>query len=148
MNARTTGLIALLFLGGCGSMTPPAGYIKVKSGEGYDAKYVSAHGNVVALTIRSNEDRAADLKFWTQAVEYQKVDLDGMKLAERSDMTSNSGLAGTLFSFRTGEGRGEITYLVGLYVTPMRIYTVEATGPSESFDADIPRIKESMRSIH
>lgn len=147
MRSRNAFPIGLLFLAGCGSMTPPPGYIKIRSSGDYDAKYVSAHGNVVALTIRSNEDRTADLKFWTQAVEYQKVDLDGMKLADRQELKSNSGLAGTLFNFETGEGRGKITYLVGLYVTPMRIYTIEATGPAESLAPELPRIKESMQSV-
>jgi hypothetical protein len=120
---------ALLGTLGCAAIDVPEGYIKLRNPQPYDLKAVSAQGNVIALTVRPNEDAAANLKFWSQAVEYQKVTLDGMKLAAREDIKAKNGLEGVLFNLESGEGQGRYTYLLALYVTPRNIYTVEAGGP-------------------
>lgn len=132
---------------GCAEFTPPDGYVKLKDSPGYDVKAVSARGNVIALTSRPNEDRTANLDFWAAAVEYQKVDLDGMKLADREAIRSAGGLDGVLFRFETGEGRAKLAYLVALYVTPTQIHTMEATGPAEALLPDLEKLKKSMQSL-
>lgn len=139
-------MAGMLSMSGCSAIDPPAGYVKVKDQSLYDVKAVSARGNVIALKSRPNEDRSADLAFWTQAVEYQKVDLDGMKLIDRESIKSTSGMDGTLFHFESGEGQAKITYLVALYVTPTRIHTVEATGPTPALTADLDKLRKSMLS--
>ena len=143
------GVFALMNLVGCVAphITAPAGYVPLRHPGAYDFRAVSAHGNVVALRTRPNEDKAADLEFWADALEYQKVDLDGMKLVEREPLKSDNGRDGMLFHFELGEGQGRVAYLVGLYVTPERIYIVEAGGPAERVAADIEKIKKSMRSL-
>lgn len=149
MKQITTACMTLsaAFILGCAPIEAPDGYIKDSSSHAYDFKAVSARGNVIACNVRSNEDKSADLKFWSDAVEYQKVDIDGMRLAARDKITSNSGTDGVLFNFESGEGQGKTTYLVALYVTPMRIYTIEATGPAESIAKDMDKLKASMQSI-
>ena len=137
----------VLVVSGCSAIDPPDGYVKVRDQQMYDLKAVSAHGNVIALKSRPNEDRSAGLEFWSQAVEYQKVDLDGMKLAGKEPIKSKSGLDGVLLNFEAGEGQAKTTYLVGLYVTPMRIYTVEATGPTKAITEDLEKLRVSMRSL-
>ena len=57
-------------------------------------------------------------------------------------------LDGKLFNLESGEGRGKRTYLLAVYVTPMRIYTVEATGPAEEMARDLDKLKASMQSLH
>ncbi|HVP12755.1 MAG TPA: hypothetical protein VMV94_16390 [Phycisphaerae bacterium] len=137
----------LLVASGCSAIDPPNGYVKVKDQQSYDLKAVSARGNVIALKSHPNEDRTATLEFWSQAVEYQKVDLDGMKLVKRESIKSKGGLDGVLFNFEAGEGQAKITYLVALYVTPMKIYTVEATGPTKTITEDLDKLRASMVSL-
>ncbi|MBN2559339.1 MAG: hypothetical protein JXQ75_00210 [Phycisphaerae bacterium] len=141
-------LTAALAACGCAAIDPPEGYVKVKEHRLYDFKAVSARGNVIALKSRPNEDRSADLKFWSNAVEYQKVDIDGMKLVKKESLQSASGLEGVLFHFDSGEGQAKITYLVALYVTATKIHTVEATGPARAVAEDIDKLRKSMLSLH
>jgi hypothetical protein len=140
-------ICAALLMSGCSAIDPPEGYVRVKDQTFYDVKAVSPRGHVIALKSRPNEDRSADLKFWTQAVEYQKVDIDGMKLIDRESIKSSGGLEGTLFHFESGEGQAKITYLVALYVTPTRITTVEATGPTTALAMDMDKLRKSMFSV-
>lgn len=132
---------------GCAPIEAPEGYIKDSSSRAYDFKAVSARGNVIACNVRANENSKADLKYWSDAVEYQKVDIDGMRLAGRETISSNGGTEGVLFNFESGEGQGRTTYLVALYVTPMRICTIEATGPAESIAGDMDKLKASMKTV-
>jgi hypothetical protein len=140
-------LLAIPLVAGCSVFEPPEGYVKVKDQHLYDTKAVSARGNVIALKSRPNEDRSADLKYWTQAVEYQKVDLDGMRLIDREAIKSAGGTDGTLFHFESGEGQAKIAYLVALYVTPTQIHTIEATGPAAALAPDMEKLRKSMLSL-
>jgi len=138
----------LLLLAGCvARMDLPPGYVKLRDSGPYDLKAVSARGNVIALTARPNEDKSADLAFWSQAVEHQKVDLDGMRLAGREDIKSAGGLDGVLFNFETGEGEGGVTYLVALYVTPPKIYTIEAGGAADAIAEDMGKLRAAILSM-
>lgn len=138
----------LVVLAGCTARidTPP-GYIKLRQPAPHDLKAVSAQGAVIALKARPNEDASADLTFWSQAVEHQKVDLDGLRLAGRDPIKSDSGLPGILFDFELGEGQGKVTYLVALYVTPREIYTVEAGGPTDVIAPDLEKLRKAMLSL-
>ncbi len=141
--------LAVGLLSGCAapSLEAPGGYVKLRQPFPYDFKAVSAQGAVIALKTRPNEDAAADLAFWSQAVEHQKVDLDGLRLAARDAIKSKSGREGVLFNFESGEGQGEVTYLVGLYVTPERIYTVEAGGPADVVAQDLEKLRTAISSV-
>ena len=140
--------LTLSFAGlGCTTIDVPDGYVKVRKQHRYDLKAVSARGNVIALKSRANEDRSADLAFWSEAVEHQKVDIDGMKLAKRETISSKKGLDGTLFQFEAGEGQTKTIYLVALYVTPLKIYTVEATGPAKALTEDMNVLRKAILSL-
>jgi len=142
-------LLAAMHAGvGCVRIDAPDGYVQVKDQHTHDFKAVSARGNIIALTSRDNEGDSATLKFWTEAVEYQKVDIDGMKLAKRDEITAANGLDGTLFQFESGEGQGKIAYWVALYVTPSKIHTVEATGPADAIAKDKDLLRTAMLSLH
>ncbi len=152
--SRTSILCAVMLLAatyagvGCARIDAPDGYVELKDQHTHDFKAVSARGNVIALTSRDNEGDSATLKFWTEAVEYQKVDIDGMKLAKREEITAANGLDGTLFQFESGEGQGKIAYWVALYVTPSKIHTVEATGPADAIAEDRDLLRTAMLSLH
>lgn len=141
-------LLAALYAGvGCVRIDAPDGYVEVKDQHTHDFKAVSARGNVIGLTSRENEGNGATLKFWTEAIEYQKVDIDGMTLANREEITAANGLGGTLFHFESGEGQGKIAYWVALYVTPSKIHTVEATGPADAIAKDTDVLRTAMLSL-
>lgn len=78
---------------------------------------------------------------------WQKVELDGMKLAAREPIKSRGGRDGTFFHLEAGEGQGKTAYLVALFVTPAKIYTVKATGPAEGMAADVDALKRAMASL-
>ncbi len=132
---------------GCAAIDPPDGYVKDSQQSRYDSKYWSPRGNVIAHASRPNEDRKATLQFWSDAVEYQKVDIDGMKLAKRESITSAGGTDGVLFLFEEGEGQSKTAYLLALYVTPARIHTIEATGPADALAPDMDKLVVSMKSL-
>jgi hypothetical protein len=141
-------LVTLGVLTGCtAALQAPAGYVKLREPFPYEFKAVSARGGVIALKTRPNEDAAADLAFWSQAVEHQKVDLDGLHLAGRESIKSTAGREGVLFNFETGEGQGKVTYLIALYVTPQRIFTVEAGGPAEIVAQDMEKLRTAILSV-
>ncbi len=146
LKALPAALVLAAF-SGCAAISPPEGYVKDSQQRRYDAKYWSPRGNVIAHASRSNEDRKATLQFWSDAVEYQKVDIDGMKLARRESITSAGGTEGVLFHFEEGEGQGKTAYLLALYVTPARIHTIEATGPADALAADMDKLVASMKSL-
>ncbi len=141
--------LLLLAATGCNPparITPPPGYVPLRNAAPYDFKAVSARGMAVGMRSRANEHESADLKYWSAAVEHQKVDLDGMTLAGRQAIRSKDDVEGVLFQFESGQGASTLTYLIALYVTPARIVTIEAAGSAELLSADLPAIKESITS--
>ena len=137
----------LALLGGCTAvMDVPPGYVRLRHPHPFDLKAVSARGNVITLTVRPNEDKTADLAFWSQAVEHQKVDLDAMRLTGRESIKSTRGRDGVLFQFELGQGQGKATYLVALYVTSQTICTIEAGGPAAAITEDLPKLREAILS--
>lgn len=150
-GASLSKLLATLLLCpliGCAAarMTPPSGYVVLREPFPYNFKAVSAQGAAIGLRTRDNEHESADLKFWSAAVEHQKVDLDGMTLAGRESMRSKDDVEGVLFHFESGEGAATLTYLVALYVTPARVVTIEAAGQAAILAPDLPALKTSMAS--
>ena len=126
--------------------TLPTGFVRVQDYV-YEVKGVSAKGHAIGLRVHDNTDPPGDLDFWTQAVEHQKVDLEGMKLAARDAIRSDAGLDGTLFQFELGEGQGKTAYWIALWVSGRRIMTVEAALPVELSADEAEAIKKSMRSV-
>jgi hypothetical protein len=142
------GVVSGLFLAGCNSINLPSGYIKVESPSPYQIKAFSAKGNAFAVRGRSNPGgREANLKYWSEAVAHQKVDIDGYRLLSRDEIEAESGIKGTLFEFETGAGPGRYLYLVALFVSPSRIRTVEAGGPADQLQPDLGEIRKSIRTL-
>lgn len=141
--------LTAVLLGGCtAAIDLPDGYIRVDDPAPYDLLAASARGTRLALQTRHNPDRSADLTYWTQAVEYQKVTLDGLTLAGREEIAAEGGLTGTLFEFELGERTGRMTYLVAVFVTPAQIHTIEAAGPRKEIERDRAALVTAMKSIH
>lgn len=150
MHARLIFVLTLCLLAtGCTStlIDPPPGYIRTKYPYHYNAKYVSSTGHVMAVTARPNEDTTADLAFWSGALEHQKVTVEGMKLANRESIKTNSGQPGELFQFENPQDPTNTTYLVALFVKGRQIQTIEA-GARGGFEKDeLESIKKSMQTL-
>lgn len=148
MKTRLICLLSIFCMAaGCTQFTPPEGYVQDTGNKAYDYKAVSARGHALGVKRRANVDKSATLQYWTDAIEHQKCDIDGFKLAAKDDIQSGDGRKGVLFNFESGEGQAKLTYLVALFVTPADITTVEAAGPTADFTADIPAIRKSIEGM-
>ena len=151
MYSRTSFWIAIASIctlaGGCVSMDTPRGYAELDDSYPFDFKAVSARGNVIALSEFDNEDDSVGLPFWAEAVEYQKVELDGYKLISREELRTNADVFGTLFTFEVGEGPDAILYLIAVFVDGDDIYVVEAGGAVEAIEAEMDDIKAAMKTV-
>ncbi len=139
--------MVLALVVGCTQIDPPEGYVRDPNNQTYDYKAVSARGHAIGVKRRPNTDKSATLLFWTEAIEHQKCDIDGYKLASKNDIKSAGGLPGVLFNFEFGEGQSKLTYLVALYVTPSNIITIEAAGPTADLTDELASIRQSMESL-
>ena len=135
-------------MAGCVKITPPKGYFEVDHSYLFRYKAVSAQGNVIALSKQWNDDKTADLVYWSEAIEYQKVDIEGYNLIERESIRSEEeDLTGTLLTFEVGEKADKILYLVGIYVDRRSIWVIEAGGPVDSIKEEKAEIVKSMESL-
>ncbi len=109
----------------------PSGYAEVQS-HTFQQKLVSPGGTVIAVRHFANPDPRAGLAYWAEALEYQKTTREGMTLAARDAIATESGLDGVLFDFEVGERPGHILYLIALFVIDDSIYTIEVGGTPEA----------------
>lgn len=154
MTRQTLLLIASLLLTSllvaCGpspELTPPSGFARLEEPEPYAFRAVSAHGHVIAADVHDNEDENATVEFWANAIEYQKVELDGFMLAKRAETRTNSGVDGVLFHFELGEEGDQLTYVIGVFVTPDHVITVECVGLTEAIATDLDEIEASIQTL-
>ncbi|MBI4567960.1 MAG: hypothetical protein HY719_06125 [Planctomycetes bacterium] len=139
---------ALALASGCAmAIDAPEGYARLSDPWPYDYKAVSTRGCAIAVRQHANEDEMADLSFWSGAIEYQKVERDGMKMAARDAIKFRTGEPGTLFTFESGEGAGRMLYLVAVQVTPRRIATVEAAGPAADMENDREKLRAAVETL-
>lgn len=150
----TSGLIAaaavlpLLTLACAGPrLEAPPGYAALKSAPLFDFKAISAQGHVIAVRRHANPSTDADLDYWSQAVEHQKVDVEGMKLVAREAVRTDRGQDGTLFQFELGEGQRRTAYWVAVFAKGFTITTVEVAGSSEGVALEADALKTSIRSL-
>ena len=140
---------SLASIGGCGpTLSPPSNYIALNDAGRNDFKAVSAQGHAIVVNQHENEDKNATLDFWTAAVEHQLVDLDGLTLVDRVELRAHAeSTDGVLMRFEVGEPPQQLTYFVGVYVTPKDVFTLEAVGPREALEGEAVAIKKAFESI-
>jgi hypothetical protein len=137
---RTAALVALAalsvaFAPACASlrMDTPADFARVESPRApYEYRAVAAYG--VALAVRSvpNEGHAS-LDFWAEAVDRTLRGAGPYHPAGTLDVRTNGGLPGRRLAYVFGNAQSGSVYWVTLFVTPARVYVVEAGGPPEAF---------------
>jgi hypothetical protein len=149
VRGRGALLVAALVFGGCVPFrvaTPP-GFVALKDQRpSYDYRAVSADGVVLAVRAIDHTPRG-DLDFWVRAVEKQVRLLGGYALLKKEPVTAAAGLQGTQLRFGHDEGRTPHLYQVTLFVTPARIFLLEAGGTKAGVEAAAAQIDQAVRSF-
>ena len=135
--------------GGCGpKVEPPAGYVPVKDAGDKSFMAVSARGNTIAVSTRRNEGgKYGDLTYWVDAFKHEKVALGRYRLVKEGEIETTGGWKGRLLELHLGQGAAEYTWLVGLFVDPQRICTVEAGGPTKPLEEDMDRLVGAIKTL-
>jgi len=112
----------------------------------YEVRATTPDGVVVG--VQSLEHRVdGSLAFWTEAITRRVRDQQGYALVSEEDVRSASGESGHLMRFaRDLDGHG-YKYSIALFVTPDRIYLVEAGGRTVAYDALESGIEEAINQM-
>ena len=127
------------------SLAPPATFAEMDGGD-YAYRASSAEGVVVAARSEPN-DPGASLEFWSRAAD-RRLRHDGYAPDGSVAVASADGLPGRQLRYSRGEGGLSYRYWLTLFVTPDRVYLVEAGGDDRDFDparADVERAVLSLR---
>ena len=149
------GLAALLALSACGpgfTLTLPDRFVtltddpSLRDGR-YEMRSTTSDGVVVG--VQSLEHRVdGSLTFWSEAVTDRLRDQQGYALLGEEDVTAASGERGHLMRFGRDIDGHAYRYTLALFVTPSRIFVVEAGGREAVYaalEADIERSIRAMR---
>lgn len=142
--------LALLAATGCGSSfvaaTPP-GFVKLKDQELYDYRATTADGLVVAVRAIDN-DPEGSLGFWARAVKDRMQRTAGYALIGERDVTNAQGVKGKQLRFGHDEASKPHLYYVTLFVTPSKIFLLEAGGTQEQMQRRRAQLDWSVKNFH
>ena len=127
--------------GPASGLAAPDGFAHL-GGDHFDDRIGSASGVVVGTRVVPNEPRA-NLDFWTQAIDLRLRQRGYVPTDAPKDVKNAAGLAGRSLHYTYNDGS---RYYVDVYATSRRILLVEATGAAPDFDANLPKVVETMRS--
>ena len=146
MSSRLVTVMAALVLPALGCSVPfhataPAGFVVLQDQErhGYDFRATDPDGLVLAVRSIDNDPRG-DQQFWSQAIANRLRDMGGYHLLERRDVKAKSGHAGVQFRFGHDEGRTPHLYTLTLFVTPERLFVLEAGGEKKLFESNAGKV--------
>ena len=137
----STLLIALL-LGGCHASfvtAAPKGFVELEESGAYDFRATTADGVVIAVRELDN-DPAAELGFWTRAVENAMRQRGGYALLETRDLTTAGGLPARQLRFGHDEVNRPHLYYATLVVAGSALYLLEAGGSK-------PLVEQQVKAI-
>jgi hypothetical protein len=141
--------LALLAATGCGSSftaaTPP-GFVKLKDQELYDYRATTADGLVVAVRAIDNDPQGS-LGFWVRAVENRMRQNAGYALINERDVTNAQGVKGKELRFGHDEESKPHLYYVTLYVTPSKIFLLEAGGTKDQMQRRSAQLDWSAKNF-
>ena len=134
-----------LFCLGC-AHKPPAGYVAIEDTGIYDFRAVSADACYYAVRSTRNQD-SASLDFWVKASSNELVKGKGYKLLSDEPHTTDAGEPMHVMQFaktRTGQ---DFIYLIALTSSSRRIGIVEAAGPTNEFQQDLPVVLKAAKAV-
>jgi len=98
----------------------------------YEVRATTPDGVVVGvMSLEHKVD--GSLAFWTEAITRRVRDQQGYALVSEADMTAGAGEAGHIMRFARDLDGHAYRYSIALFVTPDRIYVVEAGGRSAAY---------------
>ncbi len=141
-------VLAVLAGTGCGKhIKTPADFAEMDS-PGYDYKYRAISPDEVVLGVqkRPNEPRG-DLGFWTKVWQEKYPPIKDYTFVEQSDLSSASGLKGSLLEFTSEEEDGLYRMLVALYIVKKNIWILTAGGKDEAVDGRRDSIVDAFKTF-
>ena len=154
-NMRNTLASALLACTafGCGShfaVVAPNDFLELapedSSRYGYDMRATSADGIVVGVREIENT-RHGSRDFWVDAIRNRLRRDAGYALTAESDVTAASGQQGHQIRFGHDEASSPYVYWVTVFVTPDRVFVIEAGGRREHFESAQARIEGAISTF-
>lgn len=155
-RAPALGLLALLVGAtagagaGCGTsfhaQTPPGFVALGEQDHRYDYRATTADGVVVAVREIDN-DVHGDEAFWAQAIELKLRSLGGYALLDQRKVTCHGGLSGRQIGFGHDEGTRPHLYVVTIFVTPNRIFLIEAGGAKDLMSREAAKLDAFVASF-
>jgi hypothetical protein len=149
---------ALLALAGCGpsfSISTPPGFVELdEEYSAYDYRATNADGVVLAVRELEHEPQG-ELAFWIKAIENRMRERGGYALLETKPAESADGVSGLLLKFGLdvqaegappAAGKPHI-YELAVFVTPEKLFLVEAGGTQELLTAQQGGIDAALRSF-
>ena len=144
---QSAALFGVVLLTACGGSSGNK-YASAASGATPAAPPTTTTPDGVVVGVQSLEHRVdGSLAFWTEAITRRVRDQQGYALVSEEDVRSASGESGHLMRFaRDLDGHG-YKYSIALFVTPDRIYLVEAGGRTVAYDALESGIEEAINQM-
>lgn len=144
-------LLAALVLGGCGhnfNAATPKGFVELEDQEdvGYDYRATTADGLVISVREIDN-DPEGPIEFWSRAIENSMRQRGGYALLEKRDVKNVDGLAGKQLRFGHDEASKPDLYYVTLYVTPKKLFVLEAGGSKQQMESHEAQLDWSVKNF-
>ncbi len=144
-------LVTALVLVGCGhnfNAATPKGFVELKDQEdqGYDYRATTADGLVIAVREIDN-DPEGPIEFWSRAIENSMRQRGGYALLEKRDVKNVDGLDGTQLRFGHDEASKPHLYYVTLFVTPKKLFVLEAGGTKQQMESHEAQLDWSVKEF-
>jgi hypothetical protein len=146
----STALLAAVFASGCGrpfNVNTPPGFVDF--GDRYGStEYRAATADGVVLGVRAfDNDPKGESAFWLRAIENRMRDMGGYALLDKHDVKNRAGEPGTELKFGHDEGNQPSLYVVAVYVSPTKVFVLEAGGAKDQVERLMPQIDWSIRNF-
>jgi hypothetical protein len=151
----TRPIFAVLLAGfafGCGpsfQASTPDSFVELENDHDlYDYRATTAEGLVMAVREIDN-DAKGKVDFWLTAIKNSVRDRGGYALLEEKAVKSQDGVDGTQLRFGHDEGGGKPhLYYLTIFVTPEKIWLVEAGGTKELMTANAKKIDAAVSGFN
>jgi len=112
----------------------------------FDYRAVTAYGVAISVRVVSNEGNGT-LDFWTEAVDRSLRRSGPYRPDGMLDANTVNGVRGKRLQYAYGEAPNASTYWVTVFVTPQRVYIVEAGGAVEAFTRAKAEVERALQSF-